>query len=632
MLQKMRDNLQGWAAKVVIALIIVTMAMFGFGAFDWFTKADPVVASIGGEDVRQSQLTLEMERQRQRIAAQMGENFDPSIIDADMLRNSVLDGLVNRALLRSAAADMGLAVSESEIDRSIVANTEFQIDGKFDQELYRRLLAGAGHSPASFRREVANSYTLVQLNGGVSDTEFATEAESRTLARLVSQTRDVAFLTIDPASLTDTVAVSDEDIGDYYESHPDEFMTPESVDAAYVELAVDDIARNLDIDLTEDQITARYEADRAAFASNEQRRTAHILLEVGDARDEAAARTELLAVRARIEAGESFEDLAKALSEDAGSKAAGGDLGFVSRDALVPEYAEVAWSLAPGEVSQPVTTPFGVHLIKVLEARSEAYPPLEEKRASIVDSLKRSAAEEIYAGKVRELDELAFESPEGLDTLAGSMGLDVRSSEGVTRQSGLGPFGDAKVREAVFSEDVLEKGFNSRAVDLGDRAVVVRALRHHPAERRNLADVTAEIRIRLVNEAAALAARDRAEAALAGVREGEGSATVAAAAGTEWTVLERARRTAAGIDAAILQAAFGLPRPGPTGRGGATLVDLPGDRIAVVTVSAVYDGDYAALTDSERAQLRQQWLDTVANLEFTALFESIRADTSISRR
>src|SRR5512139_3195997 len=114
MLQKMRENLQGWAAKVIIGLIIVTMAMFGFGAFDWFSQADPVVASVNGEKIHQSKLATEVERQRQRIIAQLGPNADPSSIDATMLQNSVLDGLVNRAMLLDAAADMGLAVSNAQ--------------------------------------------------------------------------------------------------------------------------------------------------------------------------------------------------------------------------------------------------------------------------------------------------------------------------------------------------------------------------------------------------------------------------------------------------------------------------------------------------------------------------------------
>jgi peptidyl-prolyl cis-trans isomerase D len=183
----------------------------------------------------------------------------------------------------------------------------------------------------------------------VSDTEFATEAESRALARLISQTRDVAFLIVDPASLADAVTVSDDEIGEYYESRSDEFLTSETVDAAFVEITIDDIAKSLATEISEEEIVARYEADRSVFAGNEQRRTAHILLEVGENRDEGAARAELLAVRERILAGESFEDLARAMSEDAGSK--GSEVISVSSHATrsSPNTPRLRGALRPGK-------------------------------------------------------------------------------------------------------------------------------------------------------------------------------------------------------------------------------------------------------------------------------------------
>src|SRR5262245_41579115 len=194
MLQKMRENVTGWGARIIIALLIVTMAAFGFGRFDWFTQQDPVVATINGQDIHQSKLNVEVERQRQRIAAQLGPNADPNVIDTEMLRKSVLDGLINRTLLLGAADKMGIVVSTAQMDQAIVSNTEFQADGKFDPETFRRLLANGGLTPTSYKTELANSFTLVQLNGGIAHTPFVTEAEVRELARLVSETRDFAYL------------------------------------------------------------------------------------------------------------------------------------------------------------------------------------------------------------------------------------------------------------------------------------------------------------------------------------------------------------------------------------------------------------------------------------------------------
>jgi peptidyl-prolyl cis-trans isomerase D len=631
MLQKMRENAQGWAAKVIIGLLIVTMALFGFGAFDFFSQANPVVASVDGHDIEENELAVAVERQRQRIIAQLGPDADPSTIDAAMLRDSVLDGLVNRTLLLAAAEDMGLAVSEAQIDEAIVGNPDFQVDGKFDRDTFRALIAGAGHTPVSFRTELANSYALAQLNEGVARTPFATEAESRALARLVSQTRDFAYLVFDPETFEANVQISDDEVREYFDSHPEEFRSPETVDVSFVQLRMADLANSEGIEVTEEDILSRYEADRATFAAAEQRRMAHILLEVGDERDEATARQQLLDARKRIEAGEPFEEVAKAMSEDAGSAPAGGDLGFLGKGTLVPEFEQAAWALAPGQISDPVVTQFGVHLIKLLDVKTTEYPSLEERREEIVASLRRSAAEEMYASKVRELDELAFDSPESLEPIADAVGLEIARQSGVARESGAGPFSDKKVRDAAFSEEVLEKGFNSRAIDLGESAVVMRLDAHHPAEQKAFASVSDDIRARLVRERAEVAGRDAAAAALARIEAGDATAVVASDAGLEWKVAARARRGARDVDSTIVRTAFELPRPTETARS-VRMTDLAGNRTAIVMVTAVYEGDYAALTDDERAQLRTQWLESVGNLEFAALFDSVRDEASIKRR
>jgi peptidyl-prolyl cis-trans isomerase D len=631
MLQKMRDNLQGWGAKIVLGLVIVTLALFGFGAFDFFSTRDPVVASVSGQDITQSQLANEIERQRQRIAAQLGPNADLDMIDGARLREPVLDQLVNRALLVRTADRMGLTVSDAQIDRAIVASPEFQVDGRFERDRFRRVLGAMGYTPTSFRAELANDHRLRQLSAGVTNSDFVTEAEARTLARLLTQTRDIAYLKFAPEAFTARVDVTEEEVRAHYETNADAYVTTETVDVSYVALRLEDLAESPDITVTEEQIQARYEADRAEFTGGDQRRTAHILLEVGPDRDEDTARETLRAARERILAGEAFEAVAKELSEDAGSAATGGDLGFMSRGTLVPEYEAVAWSLAPGEVSEPVSTAFGVHLIKLLEVRFEEFPALEARRAEIVASLRRSAAEEIYVERVGELDQFAFEVPDSLDPVAARFGLEVVQVEGLERDSGSGVFADSRLRAAAFSDEVLDKGFNSRAIDSGSVAVVLRVDRHHPAERRPFEAVAAGIREELVREQAEVLAREAAMQALDRLLAGEGTAAVAQAAGLEWTVLEKSRRTAAGVDPAILRAAFDLPRPTASARS-ARSVDVAPSGVAVVIVSAVYDGDYAAMSDAERAQLRLQWSQSVGNLEFAALFESAREAASIKRR
>lgn len=630
MLQKMRDNAQGTAAKILLGLLVIVFTIFGFGAFQAFIEADPPAAKVNGEKISRATLAAETERQRARMLAQMGEKADPNLIDATRLQKTVLDGLINRKLLLETAHEMGMRVGETDVDRAITDNPQFKVDGKFDPELYKRLIGGAGHSLQSFKDEMTNNMTLVQLNGAMTETPFVTDVEARAIARLAAQKRDFAYLVFSPDQYKDAVSVTDEDVAAYYQSHLPDFMTADMVDVDYVRLSAAEMAQREEFAPTEEQIVAQYEVDKKAFQPSEQRHVAHILLQVDSKRSEDAARTELLSIRDRIAHGESFEEIARKVSEDPGSAAAGGDLGFVARGTLTPEFEKSAWALDVGQVSEPIRTEFGVHLIKVLDARTEQYASLDELRAEITARLRRQAAEETFRTKLRELDELAFDSPDGLDQLAQSSGLQILHVKGVTQNAGAAPFDHAELRTAAFADDVLTRGLNSRVIEIDDSGYVVRVADHHPPAQRPLAEVSHDIHDLLVTEAATDRVRQTVDEALARVLAGDGSSTIAASYGLEWKVAAAATRTTPGIEPAIITAAFELARPTADVRS-ATSADLGGGKMAVVTVSAIKDGDYGALSEQERAALRAQLTRRIGVEEFDALFKTARDEATIDR-
>ena len=271
MLQKMRDHSQSMATKILLGVLIIVFTMFGFGAFEAFMTADPPAAKVNGVKISQGQLAVEMDRQKQRLLAQMGEGANPDLIDANRLRASVLDGLINQAILMESARDMGLRVSDAEVDRVIVDNPQFKSGAAFDAELYRRLLANVGHTPATFKVELTNNFTLAQLTGAVRQTPFVTESEARDTARLVAQTRDIATLVFTPQQFTSQVTVSDDDVNAYYQAHLPDFMTPDTVDVDYVQLTVAELSQDAALAPTDDQVAAQYAADAAAFKPSERR-------------------------------------------------------------------------------------------------------------------------------------------------------------------------------------------------------------------------------------------------------------------------------------------------------------------------------------------------------------------------
>ena len=629
MLQRMRDGAQSLGARIMVGIIVVVLTVFGFGAFNLFAVGEPVAAVVDGEEITEAALEAETERRRRNLLAQLGEDADPSLIDTQALRSATLDGLVQRTLLTQFAGDLGIAVSDASLSREITANPEFQVDGAFDEDRFRATLASAGFSPLSYQERVAADERLTQVTGAIADTALVADREVRDAARVLLQRRDIAYLPVSSEPFIAAVELADEEIEARYESELDRYHTPETVDVEYVRLSFAAVMAEQDV--TEAELRTAFdeaERDRLAAGDTARRRGAHILLEVGDERSEEEAVALLNATRAEVEAGADFADKARALSEDAGSAAAGGDLGLAERDAFVEPFADALWELEPGTMSAPVVTEFGVHLITLLEIEAVPAPTFEASRDALAETVKRQRAAEGFDERLRLMDEIAFEESDTLAGISETMGLAIAATAGITRDAGEGPFTDAALRQALFQPDVLVEGYNSPAIRVGEDAVVARVATRHPPAERPLDEVREEIRATMAAERGGEQAAVATLAALAQLREGAEVSEIAAAVGSEWVVREDVSGSADGAPQAILNAAFKLDPPPPGGRS-AIDVETPPDGYALVAVTRVALGDYAAMTEADRATLRDQLGTLAEDRDLTALIESLRATADI---
>ena len=629
MLQRMRDGAQSLGARIMVGIIVVVLTVFGFGAFNLFAVGEPVAAVVDGEEITEAALEAETERRRRNLLAQLGEDADPALIDTQALRSATLDGLIQRTLLAQFAGDLDVAVSDAHLSREITANPEFQVDGAFDEDRFRATLASAGFSPLSYQERVAADERLTQVTGAIADTAMVADREVRDAARVLLQRRDIAYLPVLSEPFIAAVELADEEIEARYESELDRYRTPETVDVEYVRLSFAAVMAEQEV--SEAELRTAFdeaERDRLAAGDTARRRGAHILLEVGDERSEEEAVALLNATRAEVEAGADFADKARALSEDAGSAAAGGDLGLAERDAFVEPFADALWELEPGTMSAPVVTEFGVHLISLLEIETVPAPTFEASRDALAETVKRQRAAEGFDERMRLMDEIAFEESDTLAGISETMGLAIAATAGITRDAGQGPFTDDALRQALFQPDVLVEGYNSPAIRVGEDAVVARVAARHPPAERPLDEVREEIRATMAAERGGEQAAVATLAALAQLREGTEVSEIAAAVGSEWVVREDVSGSADGAPQAILNAAFKLDPPPPGGRS-AIDVETPPDGYALVAVTRVALGDYAAMTEADRATLRDQLGTLAEDRDLTALIESLRAAADI---
>ena len=599
MLQDIRKNSQGTLAKIIVGVIILAFAGFGLESI-LLGGGNSSVAEVNGEQISPQELQQAVDNQKRQLIAMMGDNLDPSMLDDQLLSQQAMQSLIQRKLLLQSAGDMGLTVSDSQVGAVVASMEQFQLDGQFSPEMYRARLGEAGFTPNSFKQAMVEDMTLGQSRSGLAGSEFATPAELELNARIVGEQRDLRYLTIPLETFVSGTEVSAEDIEAFYAKNANQFMSEEAVELDYIELRAEDFRAPV-----EEQ--AIVDAYREAIVNGQyqtESRVSHILFEQGnDERDEAFAQR-IADTQSRLAGGTDFAEVASEASDDIGSSAFGGDLGYTAGESFPPEMEQAIAELEVDAVSQPVETEAGVHIIKVTERREGEPPPMEEMREQLEEELAMAEARVELLLTVETLKDLAFNA-ENLKAPAEELSLEVQSSDKVSRDQQEGLFAEPGLLAAAFSDDVLAAGHNSDVVELSpDHWVVVSVREHHLAEILPLAAVEDEIVARITDERARAAVEAAAIAAARRLRAGEGVEAYARAAGYEWQVELGADRRNSMVPAEILASAFLLAPPAQGESVVDYVVSTSGDAL-VYEIARVSPGSLADLAENERRGLQQ---------------------------
>jgi len=621
MLQDIRDHTQGVIAKVIIGFIVAIFALWGVESIIGGFVAAPSVAEVNGEEITEQQLALST----QNLIASLGGNVQN--IDQGLLEQIALNQLIEEILLRQAAQKAGLGISEARIDQAILENPSFQIGGRFDSELAVRTITSQGMNVPLYREQLKQSMQLSQLANAFSGSGFVTEAELRKVAELRLQTRDFRFISLTLGARTLGEPIPDEDIAAYYQDNQQDFAIPEQVNVQYVELNRAAIMDEIEID--EQVVRDQYEEERAAFEGAAERRASHILFEVGPALSEEAALEQARAAKQRLDAGEDFAALALELSSDIISAEQGGDIGYSDGSAFPPPIEDALLTLAVDEVSDPVVTEFGVHLVKLTEDAVTEFAPYEEASERIIRDLKAAQAERLFAQRLEDLSNMAFESAD-LQPISDALNLSVQESGLFPRSGGEGIFANQRVLDAVFAEEVLEGGFNSDAIEVNEsQAVVLRLLDRQAASVRPLEEVETEIAVILRTELERERARELGQEILAVLVQGGDVDPLLQENELEWVVQEGVTRDSIAINREITNAVFALPAPEgdePVYEG----VALTNGTYVVVELNGAAMGDLASMPEQERRSIEQSILAERSQALFGAYMNYLRENADIT--
>ena len=600
MLQDIRSNIQGTMAKIIIGLIVISFSIFGIESI-LLGGGGSGIAEVNGEDISAFEVQQAVNTQKRQLIAMMGDSIDPAMLDDDLLSAQALEGIISRRLLMQSANDLQLSVSEREVGTVIAGMEQFQLDGQFSPEVYTSVLSSAGYTPASFKQGLVQDLVLNQVRSGLAGSDFATPTELALNATITAEQRDVRYLTLPLAEFRQEVEVSEQQIADWYTANEASFMTEESVELEYIELRADDFREPV----AEDVLREQFELTKEEYQYQTENRVSHILFEQGDDEADDAFQARIAAAQQALDDGRAFAELAGEISADIGSAAGGGDLGFSSGDAFPPEMEEAIAALEPGEISAPVTTDAGVHLILLTERRAGESISFEELRPELEQTIQLSEARGALLRSVEDLRDLAFNA-EDLAGPAEELGLTLSSAEGITRNHADGLFSDARLAAAAYSDDVLNQGHNSEVIELSpEHFVALRVKRYSEPELRPLEAVRDEIVAAITEQAARDAVQAEVRRAMAEIAAG--NATVESFAvenGYEWQVEIGADRRNANLPEPVLRRAFELAVPGD-----APVLDyvvnITGD-VQLLELVRVSEGRLDSLGDVQRGVLQRQ--------------------------
>ena len=609
-----------------MVLIIATLSVFGFGALTWFADSNPVAANVNGAKINVDRLQSEIQRQRSNIANQ----GNPATIEhsqTSAFEEQVLGELVIQEVIRQTATLGGWIITASMVDDLIRTDSEFQVDGQYDPEVFAQALSAIGFTAIEYRKELDRVMLVNQISTSILGTNFATRMELDQAINLASQTRDISWLVIETKILESGVIVTPEEVSAHYDENQTKYVIAEKVVVEYIELRQDNLIEQVAV--LEEQIRTAYQVEQLAFVPEEQRQGSHILLNVDDERSTEEAIAELSKFKAEVEAGADFSALAKKHSADNGSAAQGGDLGMSGKGLFVAPFEEALWALDVGELSEPVVTQFGVHLIKLVDTSLSTFLAYEEIKQRLKNDIARERAGELFTEQRLKLSEISYESGD-LQLASESLSLPIQKTVAFSRDDSVASDSDSEslivysaFRAAAFSAEVLEQQHNSPLLELEEGiAVVIRLLDRLPSRQPELEEVTPEITNTLRQQAAQRKAGLRINAARTQLLAGENKNTVAEELSLSWVDTLGAKRDDPRVPSMVLEAAFKAGNP-PAGEMIADIVALPDVGVALLTVANIRPGSVDELQDEGVIAQETQALQAVFGHASLNVFRAI---------
>ena len=511
MLETIREKFTGWIAALIIGAISVALVI-SFGNMNQTPLEQDVVITVNDREITLVDYREEYTNQLLQFQEVFGDEIPESL--EFTIQESATENLIMKTLLNDYVDAQGYRVSPEYVAELITTNPNFQLGEGFNRENYQAILLSQGVSQSQYENDLRIELQINQLRRGLIESSFITPSEFRRFVELQMEERDGQYLLIPSSKFTDQVSLDKEVVSTFYTENITSFMTEEEIDVEFLSIDTEEIAQSIEFSTLD--VESYYKENIERFRSNEERKSSHILISFDNEVIEDAALEQSKDILLRIKGGESFEGLAQEFSDDSGSATNGGDLGWAEPGLFVPEFDQVLYALEIGEISDPVKTQFGYHIIRlddVKEGRKKEFAEIEEE---LTEEYSQLLAEDRLYDLAEQLDDLALQAYNELDTVADRLALELNQISAITRNGSSFLNQQPELIDILFSSSSIEQSENTPVYEFNNSIVVARVVNHRLPETKNFSEVedeivnllTAQNSIEIANETAAQILRE----------------------------------------------------------------------------------------------------------------------------
>jgi peptidyl-prolyl cis-trans isomerase D len=484
-MEGIRTLARGWLGKVLMALISLPFVLFGVQSYFSGGSHSELAATVDKNNIARRELDQKVEAQRKELLTKVGGNV--ALINDTVLHQQVLDNLIAQSVILNQAHRLGFTMSDNQIIGLLHKEPSFQKDGKFSDDLFQAYLRNSGQDRIALFKMIRDQTSLSLMAQGITTTSIAGGNEVDRIMKLQTEKRNVQLATVLAAPYLSQVNVTDAQISSYYKTNKENLYSLEKLNLDYVTLDSSSLANQIKV--TDQDLQTRYQAVVQAAAGNEQRNAQHILISA-DKIGDAAAKKKIESLAAQIKAGADFGGLAKANSEDQGSAAKNGDLGFAGHGVYVPEFDKALYALQVNQVSEPVKTQYGYHLIKLLAIKKADVPSFDSVKAQLMVEANQAKLNGAYGDAQSQINEQAA-SADSLVELAKTNNLSI-SHSGLMGRSGIaGDFSNKDLLTTAFTAESTKDRKVSSGISISPtRTMWIQVTQYLPVKPLTLAEAT----------------------------------------------------------------------------------------------------------------------------------------------